>query len=64
MTYEENIMGQIPCVWQGWGPMQAPAECDGKVQRVTHLGGQRVVPEQRAWRSREGKGIPPAWVRF
>lgn len=64
LTHGEDPMDQIPWVGQGCGPMQAPAQRDGKLWRLTHLGGWRVVPEQRAWRGREGKGIPPLSVRF
>lgn len=64
MTHGEDTMGQISWVGRGCGLTQAPAQCDGKLWRFTCLGGRRVVTEQRAWRGREGKGIPPASVRF
>lgn len=64
VTHREDTMGRIPWVGQGCGPMQAPAQHDGKLWRFTCLGGQRVVPEQRAWRGREGKGVHPARLRI
>lgn len=64
MTHGENTTGQILWVGQGHSLMQALAHHDGKLQRFTWLGGGRVLPEQRAWRSREGKDIPPVSLRF
>jgi len=64
VTHGEDTVDHILWVWQGCGPMQALAQRDGKLWRFARLGGQRVVLEQRAWRGRRGKGIPPALVRF
>lgn len=61
MTYGESITGQI--LQQGHSLVQALAHHYGKLRRFTWLGGWRILLEQRVWRSREGKKIPPASVR-
>lgn len=57
MTHGEDTRGQILRVEWGYGPTQALAQRDHGLWRFTHLGAWRVVPEQRDWRGRAGKGI-------